>query len=156
MATQLQVHASLLGLFQMVRLVVQQNGVVAVVNTLHQLLHTLAAAVAAVITSHNGHVADDDGAVSQDADSCFVQQVKRFVDARDILMVAQAGEGGGVEAFQLLDSPLCLQWPHIAVDQVTGDENEVSLLGIDHIDPSAHFGTAIVESGMQVAQHDDL
>ena len=48
------------------------------------------------------------------------------------------------------------QRSHVAVDDVASNEDQVGLLGIDHIHPTADLGTRVVESGMQVTQHDDL
>ena len=71
-------------------------------------------------------------------------------------MVAQARDGRGIQTLQFLGSALGLQRAHISVDDVASDENKVGLFGIDHIHPAAHFGAGIVETRMQVTDHNDF
>ena len=83
----------------------------------------------------------------------MVDKVNRFVNTRNILVVSQASDGRGIEALQLIGSPLGKQRTHIAVNHIPGNEDEIGLLGIDHVHPAAHLGARIVETGMKVAQH---
>ena len=61
MSAQLQIHTVLLGFFQLEWLMVKHDDVIATGNALHQLFDALAATVAAVITTDNGHVTDRNG-----------------------------------------------------------------------------------------------
>ena len=90
MPAQLQVHSVLLGLFKMEGLMVKQDNIVALVNALHELFNAFAMAVGAVVASYNGHAINVYSAVTKETDASLADEVNRFVDARDVLMVSKA------------------------------------------------------------------
>ena len=76
---QLQVHTVLLGLFQLIGLMVEQDNVMFPVYALQELFHALAVTVNAVIAPDNGDAIDGDGVIPQNMDVRHVQQVKSLV-----------------------------------------------------------------------------
>ena len=87
-ATQLQVHASLLCLFKMIGLMVEEYDILFLVDPMHQLVHGLAVAIAAIVTAHYGDATDAHGVVTQDADTRRVKQVEGLSQPSDIFVVA--------------------------------------------------------------------
>lgn len=52
--------------------------------------------------------------------------------------------------------PLFVERAHAVVNDITGNEDEVWLFCIDHIDPAVQFLTAVVITDMKVAHHYNL
>ena len=135
---------------------VKQHYILVTRYGLYEFLYTLATAVAAIITTNDNQIADANRVIPQNADASIIKKGQRFVNTCNILVVAQTGYNRSVETPQLFDCTLRLERAHIAVNQVTGDEDEVGMFGIDQINPAANLGTAVMKASMHITQHDDF
>ncbi len=174
-AAELEVDVGLLGQFEVVGLVVEQDGEDFLrrgswrrcggeggvgselgMGLCRQFLDRLAVEVGAVVAPD-----DDEGAVyhgrgvAEEVDAGLAEKPLGFGTAAVVFMVAQTGIDGCVEAVELGGHVFFDEGADAAVDDVAGNEDEVGLFGIDHIDPSGEFGAGVVVAEVEVAQHDD-
>ena len=69
-------------------------------------------------------------------------------------MVAQAGIDRSFDEAELFLVTALPDRPQRPVDDVTGYEHEVGMLGVDHIHPAGNLGLAVMVSGVEVAGKD--
>ncbi len=156
MAAELEVDAGLLGVFEIVGLVVEQDGVLPPVDFCRESGHTAAALVGAVVASDDDEGAIDYGRfVAEQVDAGIPVELACEGFPGVVFVVAQAGIDGGLEAAELGCHVLVDEGTDADVDDVAGDEDEVGVLGVDEVDPPAEFGARIVVAEVQVAGHDN-
>ena len=69
-------------------------------------------------------------------------------------MVAQDRIGGGFQAAEFMGIIPVEERLGLDVHDVSGEENEVWMLGVDHIHPAGQFGLAVAVADVQVAGQD--
>ena len=107
-----------------------------------------------VVTPYDTEAVDDGKGVAQQVDACVVVELAGTRFSRVVFVVAQAGIDGCLDATELFGHVLFYQRPHAHINDVTGYEHVVGVLGIDHIDPASQLATWIMIAQVQVTHHD--
>ena len=102
MSAELEVYSGTLRLLQMIGLVVQKNGVLALVCLLHQLADSLARRVGAVVAADNAEVFHHNSRVAQQVDACLTNKLLRLRLTTIVLMIAQTGIDRSLQTAELL------------------------------------------------------
>ena len=118
---ELEVNTMTLSLFQMVGLVVEQNGELLPVCLLHEDTQGVTVYVHAVVTSDNAEVVYHCDTVLQQMDAGIVIELTCGWLATIIFVITDAGIYGGFDAQKLFVHPLFLQGAHAYIDNVTGN-----------------------------------
>lgn len=100
-AAKLEVNAGTLGAVKMIGLMVEQNGVSALVGTAHKLRHAAAARVGAVVAANDAQLPHACHAVAQQRYAGVGKELLRLRLAAVILMIAKTGIHRSVETAQL-------------------------------------------------------
>ena len=100
-AAKLEVNAGTLGAIKMIGLMVEQNGISALVGTAHKLRHAAAARVGAVVTANDAQLPYVGHAVAQQRYAGVGKELLRLRLTAVILMIAKTGIHRSVKTAQL-------------------------------------------------------
>ena len=99
---ELEVNALTFSLFQMVWLVVEQNGELLLVSLLHEDSQGVAVYVHTVVASDDAEITHHDGTVLQQVDAGIVIELPCGQFVAEILVIADTGIDGSFDAKELL------------------------------------------------------
>lgn len=156
MTTELEVNLLTLSLIQMIRLMIEQDAVFRMVGLLHQNTQRITSEVSTVIASYDAEIANSDTGILQQPDTSILIELSRTRLSAIILMVANAGIDRCFQSSELLMHLLFDYRSHATIDDVACDEDQVRLLSIDQIHPTAQLVPTIVIADMQVAHRHNL
>ena len=99
---------------------------------------------------------DDNTVVDKQTDAGIAVELPGLWYAAVILMVPQTGIDGCLQAPELLGHAFLDERAYGAVNDVTSNQYEVRVFGIDEVHPAGQFPPRIVVTDVQVAHHDNL
>ena len=159
MAAELEIDTGLFGLFKVVGLVVEDDGIERrrlLAGCFHHLSQRLATQVGTVVTPDDHQVADGGSGIPKQVDAGIAIELQGIGLAAVVLVVAQAGIDRRLQTVELLMHAFFAEGPHAHIDDVATDKDDVGLFAVDKVDPSGQFLTGIVVADVQVAGHDNL
>ena len=153
MPAELEVDPACLRLFEVIGLMVEEQGENRIRR--HQRLQVLPRRIAPVVPPDDADTALPCGGIAEQPDARFGEKSRRRLGAGEVFVVAQAGVNRRSDLSEHLRIVPLAGGADGPVEDVSGEEHEVRLLGIDAVDPTGQFGPAVVVAGMQVAGQDD-
>ena len=119
------------------------------------ILKRLAASVAAVIPSDHPDTGFYGGRIGKDAYPCFFQEGHGLVLSRYVFVVAGAGVHGGLDAAEDRGIVPLHGRTKRSVENVSGEEHQIRILGIYHVHPAGYFPCAVMVADMKIAREHD-
>ena len=156
-SAQLEVDAEPFGLLQMVRLVVQKDGVHPLGSLPCELLQRTAGGVGAVVATDDAKRAVYHRArIDEQMDAGLLVESPGPWHTTVVFVVAQTGIDGRLEPSELLGHAVGKERTDAVIDDVACDEDEVGMLGIDEVHPVGELPAPVVVAKVQVAHHDNF
>ena len=112
--------------------------------------------IAAVVAADDAEIADGLAGILQQMDAGILIKLSRSRLAAIVFVVADTGVDRRLQPQELLVHLLFNHRSHAAVDDVAGNENQVWLLGVDHVHPTVQFAATVVIADVQVAHRHNL
>ena len=147
-AAELEVHAGILGLLKAVGLVVQEDGEAA--KGIGQLPDGLPVGIAPVVPADDGDAAKPGHGVPQEGDSGAGEERLGLLRVADVLVVAQDGVDGRLDARELCGVVPLDDGPELDVHYVSAEEHQVRILRVDEVHPAGELGPAVAVAKVEV------
>ena len=126
-------------------------------QSVDKILDRFTTHVSAVVTPYdNDATINDSSLINQQMDTSLLDELLGLRLACIKLMITQTGIHWCFQPMELLGHVLFNQWAHAAIDNITSNQDEVGLLGINHIHPSRQFLAGIMITYMKIRSHHHL
>lgn len=153
MSAELEVDGCILSFLEVVGLMVKEYG--KDIFRVCQLRECLSVTVAAVVSADDADALDVGSFVLEQLDSGGCEERLSTFYTADILVIAEDGQYGSLQAMELFGIVSFEQWAGAAVDDVSADEYQVGLFSVEEVNPSREFGLTVVVADVEVAGKDD-
>ena len=146
MAAELEVDAGGFCLFQMQGLVVQQNR--EALQGIGQGGYGLPLRIHPVVPADDIDALEGTDRIPQEADAGVGEELRGTIDIAEVFMIAEDGPYGGFQTAELGGIIAFQDGPDAPVHDVSADQDQVRMLGIDQVHPAGNLRPPVMISHM--------